>query len=566
MDRAADRIERFLADHPDGDLLICVGYASSAGVAWLSRRRRGRTVRLLIGDTREKYGWEPVAQADRDDCMEFLRSDSVEVRSWYRTDKSTHGPASAHLKAWIVHRSSRPVAALNGSANLSRNGLERNVEAMTEAHGRDLTELWEKANRVWGPARKCGDQLTGYIEAPRSDRWHRQPSHSLSPSGSRRFPVLGVAWWVLLLAVVLSPHSPATDVLFLAVLALGIVLAIRWVLRGEPDSLRRRIVRAYARPRSRGTRRRRTAPSPSRSPRPPNPSARIGRALFGVAAAVGLLLIVVIGRSFLDDDDSSVAPSPPTAPVAPVSTVEPAEPEMHAPLASAEDSPSEAVGVKPTLADPAAAEAAAKAVAVEATQQHAEAAAGAAARAAQVEGRVQPLPDGIVSVKERKGHALGRVMVAEDCAKKAAANVGAASSARDAATASEIAEQAAAHRECAEDAADAAQEWAQDAELWLAAECINDYYNHGSHLAVNWGPGWELGCEAHIPAMVPCVYLNPSNPSYLQPGYLGAAGECRANTAILSKPEGWHECLPDDGTRWRGDWTADPINGRDLCP
>ena len=447
MDRAADRIERFLADHPDGDLLICVGYASSAGLAWLSRRCKGRTVRLLIGDTRERYGWEHVAQADRDDCMEFLCSDSVEVRSWSRTDKSTHGPASAHLKAWIVHRGSHPLAALNGSANLSRNGLEHNVEAMTEAHGRDLTELWEKAIRLWGEASECDDQLIGYIEAPHSNHWHRQTSRNLGSSRSRRLPVLGVAWWVLLLAVVLSPHSPATDVLFVGVLAWGIVLAIRWVLRGEPDSLRLRIVRAYARPRSRGTRRRQTAPSPSRSPRLPKPSARIRRALFGVAAVVGLLVIVGIGRSFLDDDDTSVAPSPPTAPVAPVSTVEPAEPETHAPLVSTEDSPTATVEVKPTLADPVAAEAAAKAVAVEATQEHADAAADAAARAARVEGRVQPLPDGIVSVKERKGQALGRVMVAEDCAGKAAANVGAASSARDAATASEIAEQAAAHRE-----------------------------------------------------------------------------------------------------------------------
>lgn len=523
-------------------------------------------MRLLIGDTRQKYGWERVAQTDRDDCLEFLRSDSVEVRSWYHRDQSTHGQASAHLKAWIVHRGSRPLAALNGSANLSRKGLEHNVEAMTEAHGRDLTELWEKANRLWGPASECAERLIGYIEAPRSNRWHRRPGRGLSPSRLRRFPVLGVAWWVLLLTVVLSPRSPASDVLVLGLLAWGIVLAIRWVLRGEPDSLRRRIVRAYARPRSRGTRQRRTVPSPSRSPRPSKPSARIGLALLGVAAVVGLLLIVGIGRSLLDGDDASVVPSPPTAPVVPVSPVKPAAPETHAMLASAEDGLTAATEVEPTPADPAAAEAAAKAVAVEATQEHADAAADAAARAVQVGGRVQPLPDGIVSVKERKGQALGRVMVAEDCAEKAAANVGAASSARDAATASEIAEQAAAHRECAEDAADAAQEWAEDAALWLAAECVNDYYNHGSHLPVNWGPGWELGCEAHIPAVVPCVYTNPSDPSYLEPGYLGAAGECRANTAILSRPEGWYECLPDDVTRWRGDWTADPINGRDLCP
>ena len=57
VDRAADRVERFLEDHPDGDLLICVGYASAWGVAWLARRCRGRRVRLLIGETRQQFGW-----------------------------------------------------------------------------------------------------------------------------------------------------------------------------------------------------------------------------------------------------------------------------------------------------------------------------------------------------------------------------------------------------------------------------------------------------------------------------------------------------------------------------
>ena len=203
---------------------------------------------------------------------------------------------------------------------------------------------------------------------------------------------------------------------------------------------------------------------------------------------------------------------------------------------------------------------------MDAATDHALAAEAVAAEAAAVGERVEPLIDSIPAVTERKNRALGRVMVAEDCAAKASANAGAASSAPDAARAQEIADQAEANRGCAEAAAAEALRWAADAELWLAAECTNDYYNHGSHLPSDWGPGWEFGCEAHVPDAVPCVFVDPTGGSYLKPGYVGAAGECRANVAILSRPDGWYECLPDDGSRWHGDWTADPINGRDPCP
>ena len=49
---AASRIEQFLRDHPDEDLLIAVGYASAAGMAWLARRTAGRRVSLFIGSPR----------------------------------------------------------------------------------------------------------------------------------------------------------------------------------------------------------------------------------------------------------------------------------------------------------------------------------------------------------------------------------------------------------------------------------------------------------------------------------------------------------------------------------
>ena len=47
---AADRINRFLNDYPDGELFVAVGYASVAGLAWLGKRTTGRPVTLIIGN------------------------------------------------------------------------------------------------------------------------------------------------------------------------------------------------------------------------------------------------------------------------------------------------------------------------------------------------------------------------------------------------------------------------------------------------------------------------------------------------------------------------------------
>ena len=53
-DTAAKRVERFLAAHPTGPLVVCVGSASVAGIVWLAQRTRGRPVTLLIGDMKSR--------------------------------------------------------------------------------------------------------------------------------------------------------------------------------------------------------------------------------------------------------------------------------------------------------------------------------------------------------------------------------------------------------------------------------------------------------------------------------------------------------------------------------
>ena len=164
---AGTRIEQYLVDHPAGDLLIAVAYATPAGMAWLARRTTGRRVSLLIGDTRSQY-WTKVTESDRDACLAFMRRSDVEIRNWYRTKKSRSGEASAHLKVWAVHQHWSPVSALVGSGNLTRKGLDDNVEVMVEAHNRDMRQAWDTVHDLWGKSWTCADRLREYLGAPES--------------------------------------------------------------------------------------------------------------------------------------------------------------------------------------------------------------------------------------------------------------------------------------------------------------------------------------------------------------------------------------------------------------
>ena len=135
------------------------------------------------------------------------------------------------------------------------------------------------------------------------------------------------------------------------------------------------------------------------------------------------------------------------------------------------------------------------------------------------------------------------------------------------------AERRAAETEAAQQAAAlAAETEAARQAAALAAECADDLNIYG-------GPGWEQGCKdaGHIPDEVPCVvaasvwgsrgwlpgYIDDRNDRL--PDYFNGDGECRPNVALTSAPRAWHDCLPDDGGRWTGDWTATPYNSRYPC-
>ena len=125
--RVPDQMEELLRSHPGAPLRVTVGFASAFGVRWLHERTRGRQVRLLIGDIRA--GFDNFTPEDRQGAISFIKRPDVEVLNWY---SRREGYKTVHAKAWLIvpsHR--RTAAALVGYANLTRQGLYVNTEAMT---------------------------------------------------------------------------------------------------------------------------------------------------------------------------------------------------------------------------------------------------------------------------------------------------------------------------------------------------------------------------------------------------------------------------------------------------
>ena len=131
-------VETFLQDNPRGPLWVVVGFASAFGLGWLDERTRGRSVRLLIGDTRKGFG--RCSEDDRRAAVAFLRRSDVTVTNWY---KRRGGYETVHAKAWMVvsDTTSTATAVLVGSANLTRQGLYVNTEVLTVAPASELARL-----------------------------------------------------------------------------------------------------------------------------------------------------------------------------------------------------------------------------------------------------------------------------------------------------------------------------------------------------------------------------------------------------------------------------------------
>lgn len=199
-DTAADRVERFLDAHPTGPLLVCVGSASVAGIAWLAARSRGRAVTLLIGDMNSR-NFAKATDRDRSSALEFVNRSDVTVLNWYRTSRSNQGRSEAHLKVWATcDNRGVPQAFLVGSANLTIAGLQENVELMALADSSEHSYLRSTLQQLQAKSWDTKERLEEWIkheDSPdrhphrRSDR--RAPQHAPKASAGCGAQVLAVA-------------------------------------------------------------------------------------------------------------------------------------------------------------------------------------------------------------------------------------------------------------------------------------------------------------------------------------------------------------------------------------
>ncbi len=187
-DTAADRVERFLAAHPSGPLVVCVGSASVKGIVWLAKRSRGRPVTLLIGDMKSR-NFAHATHADRRAALDFVQRGNVTVLNWYRTGRSNQGRSEAHLKVWAAcNNAGTPQAFLVGSANLTIAGLHENVELMALAdaseHGYLRSTVQQLRDKSWDRKERLQELIEHGDSAESRHHRHSKQTRERAPAAS----------------------------------------------------------------------------------------------------------------------------------------------------------------------------------------------------------------------------------------------------------------------------------------------------------------------------------------------------------------------------------------------
>ena len=186
---ASTQIVRFLRANPYGHLYVAVGFASTAGLAWLNDQTQGRPVTLVIGNAKNTY-FAKSTSADRASALEFLARTDVQVKNWYRTEKGGD-PSEAHAKAWMVQNdgsNSASISVMLGSANLTKQGLYHNIEMMASVTGDEATRLWAEMHNLISEAWDCKARIVRYLE--NSDGLAQQRRQPIEPARAPTAPVL----------------------------------------------------------------------------------------------------------------------------------------------------------------------------------------------------------------------------------------------------------------------------------------------------------------------------------------------------------------------------------------
>lgn len=181
--QAAEQVEQLLSDNPRGELRIVTGYASIGGLSWLGERTEGRPVSLVIGDMSKRHFDKATPRACESAALFLVRSNvSVLTKKMRNKPEDVGKPVPiVHAKAWMIRPTVRSTPrVLCGSANLTFQGMYRNLEMMCAAQRDDARRLWDEMDELLKASRDATPTLLAHIAAllPRTAPSHKpQTAH-----------------------------------------------------------------------------------------------------------------------------------------------------------------------------------------------------------------------------------------------------------------------------------------------------------------------------------------------------------------------------------------------------
>ena len=184
--QAAEQVEQLLADNPRGELRIVTGYASLGGLSWLGERTEGRPVSLVIGDMSKRHFDKATPRICESAALFLARSNvSVLTKKMRNKPEDVGKPVPiVHAKAWMIRPTVRSTPrVLCGSANLTFQGMYRNLEMMCAAQRDDARRLWDEMDELLKASRNATPTLLENIAAllPQT-----APSHPQTGRGGPR--------------------------------------------------------------------------------------------------------------------------------------------------------------------------------------------------------------------------------------------------------------------------------------------------------------------------------------------------------------------------------------------